>query len=84
MSQPTKDAAERKNQSGLVTGANSGVGYEAAAQLAEAGWGKVILACRSIEKAEAARDRLVARVGKNPFPEGSTLRKESEQSDVSI
>ena len=32
----------------LVTGANSGIGFEAAAQLAEAGWGKVIVACRTI------------------------------------
>ncbi len=29
----------------LVTGANSGIGFEAAALLAEAGWGKVTLAC---------------------------------------
>ncbi len=43
----------------LVTGANSGLGFEAARQLAEAGWGKVILACRSESKAEAARVRLV-------------------------
>ncbi len=51
----------------LVTGANSGLGFEAAAQLAEDGWGEVILACRSEEKAEAARARLVERTGKDPF-----------------
>ncbi len=51
----------------LVTGANSGLGFEAAAQLAEAGWGKVILACRSEDKAEAARARLIERTGKDPF-----------------
>ena len=51
----------------LVTGANSGLGFEAAAQLAEAGWGKVILACRSEDKAEAARARLIKRTGKDPF-----------------
>ena len=51
----------------LVTGANSGVGFEAAAQLAEDGWGKVILACRSVEKAEAAKAQLVERTGKDPF-----------------
>ena len=39
----------------LVTGANSGLGFEAAAQLAEAGYGRVILACRTLEKAETAR-----------------------------
>jgi NAD(P)-dependent dehydrogenase (short-subunit alcohol dehydrogenase family) len=54
-------------QSILVTGANSGLGYEAAAQLAEAGYGHVILACRTLEKAEEARRTLAERVGSNPF-----------------
>lgn len=51
----------------LVTGANSGIGFEAAAQLAEAGWRKVILACRSREKGDVARAQLVERVGSDPF-----------------
>ena len=51
----------------LVTGANSGLGFEAAAQLAEAGYGTVILACRSLEKAEKARAQLSERCGRNPF-----------------
>ncbi|MCH7971317.1 MAG: SDR family NAD(P)-dependent oxidoreductase [Chloroflexi bacterium] len=50
-----------------MTGANSGIGFEAAAQLAEAGWGNVILACRTEEKAEAARKLLVDRTGRDPF-----------------
>lgn len=51
----------------LLTGANSGIGFEAAAQFADAGWGTVILACRTLEKAEAARALLVERTGKDPF-----------------
>ncbi len=51
----------------LVTGANSGLCYEASAQLAEAGWRKVILACRTEAKAEAARRRLIERTGKDSF-----------------
>jgi protochlorophyllide reductase len=51
----------------LVTGANAGLGFDAAAQLAEQGYGHVILACRTIEKAEAARQQLVERVGKDVF-----------------
>lgn len=51
----------------LVTGANSGLGYEAAAQLAEAGYGRVILACRTLEKAEDAKRTLSERVGSDPF-----------------
>ena len=57
----------RTNNTVLVTGANSGVGFEAAAQLAESGWGTVILACRTVEKAEAARAELRERVGKDVF-----------------
>ena len=51
----------------LVTGANSGLGFEAAAQLAEAGYGRVILACRTLEKAEGAERQLAERVGTDPF-----------------
>ncbi len=51
----------------LVTGANSGLGYEAAAQLAELGYGTVIVTARSDEKAGVARDQLVARTGKEVF-----------------
>ncbi|MCI0856584.1 MAG: SDR family NAD(P)-dependent oxidoreductase, partial [Chloroflexi bacterium] len=50
-----------ENQTALVTGANAGLGFDAAAQLAERGYGHVILACRTIEKAEAARKELVER-----------------------
>jgi NAD(P)-dependent dehydrogenase (short-subunit alcohol dehydrogenase family) len=41
----------------LVTGANSGIGYQTAAALAEHG-AHVILACRDGEKARRARDKL--------------------------
>jgi len=55
------------NKTALVTGANSGLGFEAAAQLAEAGYSRVILACRTLEKAATARQALVERVGSDPF-----------------
>jgi NAD(P)-dependent dehydrogenase (short-subunit alcohol dehydrogenase family) len=45
----------------LVTGANSGVGFHAALELARAG-AQVILGCRSLSKANAARDRILAEV----------------------
>ncbi|MCO4761709.1 MAG: SDR family NAD(P)-dependent oxidoreductase [Myxococcales bacterium] len=55
------------NKTALVTGANSGLGFEAAAQLAEAGFGRVIVACRTLDKAEGARALLAKRVGSDPF-----------------
>lgn len=66
MSSPTS-SGDFSKQTALVTGANSGLGFEAAAQLAEAGYGRIILACRTMDKAEAAREALAERVGSNPF-----------------
>lgn len=54
-------------RSALVTGANSGLGFEVSSQIAEAGYGKVILACRSKEKAEGAKQRLIERCGRDVF-----------------
>ena len=54
-------------QTALVTGATSGLGYETAAQLAERGYGSVIVTGRSKSKARDARDRLMARTGRNVF-----------------
>ncbi|MCO4772730.1 MAG: SDR family NAD(P)-dependent oxidoreductase [Deltaproteobacteria bacterium] len=47
----------------LVTGANSGLGLEAARQLAARPKGRVWISARSQAKAEAARDTLVAATG---------------------
>ena len=51
----------------LVTGANSGLGYETAAQLAELGYGTVIITARTDQKALFAEERLVARTSKDTF-----------------
>jgi NAD(P)-dependent dehydrogenase (short-subunit alcohol dehydrogenase family) len=56
-------AADVPDQSGktiIVTGANTGIGFEAAAVLAAKG-ARVLLACRSRDKAEAAIARIHAR-----------------------
>ena len=63
----SKLSKQFQGKTALVTGANSGLGYEAAAQLAEAGYGRVILACRTLEKAETAKKTLAGRVGTDPF-----------------
>ena len=51
----------------LVTGATSGLGFEAAAQLADAGYEQVIATGRTAAKARVARDRLATRAGRNVF-----------------
>ncbi len=51
----------------LVTGATSGLGFEAAAQLAESGWSTVVITGRTEDRASEARGRLVARTGKDVF-----------------
>lgn len=52
----------------LITGANSGLGFEAAKQFAKReGVTKVILACRNQERAEEARRQLELLTGKNVF-----------------
>ena len=45
----------------VITGGNSGIGYEAARMLGEAG-ADLLLACRSMDKAEAAKGKLAATV----------------------
>eukprot|EP01041_Mallomonas_annulata_P012331 gene12331-25939_t len=44
----------------IVTGSNSGIGFETANELARMG-GTVILACRSVEKANIAKDDIIKR-----------------------
>ena len=54
-------------QTALVTGATSGLGFEAAAQLGDAAYGRVIITGRTPERAREAADRLSERVGRNVF-----------------
>lgn len=45
----------------LITGANSGIGFETAYQMESTGFSKVILACRTLKKGETARKLLIER-----------------------
>ena len=52
------DIPDQSGRIVLVTGANSGIGYETARQLA-ARHAHVVMACRSLDKAEAAKARIM-------------------------
>ncbi len=56
-----KQIPNQTGKTALVTGANSGIGFYTALELARAG-ATTILACRNLEKAEIAIDRIKAEV----------------------
>jgi protochlorophyllide reductase len=53
------DCPDQQGRTALITGANSGLGLETARALAQRG-ARVVLACRSLAKAKAARQELAA------------------------
>ena len=58
---PPPQLSTMKGQTVLITGANTGIGKETAHQLAEKG-ATVIMACRSLNKAEQAKNDIVHRI----------------------
>lgn len=54
-----KDIPDQTDRVAIVTGANTGIGYETARMLALKG-ARVVLACRSVEKANEAQGRILA------------------------
>jgi NAD(P)-dependent dehydrogenase (short-subunit alcohol dehydrogenase family) len=51
-----------KNKTVIITGANKGIGKEAAKQIAKLG-AKVYMACRSLDSAEQAREEIIKETG---------------------
>ncbi|HVT41715.1 MAG TPA: oxidoreductase [Acidimicrobiales bacterium] len=60
------DVGDLTGRIAVVTGANSGIGYEVAGTLAEHG-AHVIMACRDAEKARRARDKLESELDRSSF-----------------
>lgn len=58
--QPLDKNVKLDGKTAIVTGANAGLGLEAAKELAAHGLARLILAVRSISKGEAARDEILA------------------------
>lgn len=69
-------APRQRGRCALITGANIGLGYETAKAFAGLG-GSVILACRSVDKAQAARDSILA-----AYPQAEILVEELDLSDL--
>lgn len=64
----------------LLTGATAGIGYAAAVKLLQYGCRKLILGVRSIERGEAARDRMVAEAGLKEADEANVLVWDLDQA----
>ncbi len=60
---PRQPTASFAGQSVLVTGANSGLGFEAALKFVALGASSVILACRSLARGEEAKARIETQTG---------------------
>jgi retinol dehydrogenase-12 len=63
---PTTDFSDKTV---IVTGSNTGLGYEAAKHFIHLNASKVILAVRSLEKGEAAREKIIAAASSHISPE---------------
>lgn len=56
----TRAETDLKDRTAIVTGSNTGLGFECGRQLLELGLGKLIIAVRNLAKGEAARTQLLA------------------------
>ncbi|PRT64319.1 SDR family NAD(P)-dependent oxidoreductase [Streptococcus anginosus] len=68
----------------IITGGNSGIGYQAAKQLADKGW-QVTIFCRSKERAESACETIISETGNSHVLLSQSfipLLKESESGRI--
>ena len=72
-----KDIPDQSGKVVIVTGANSGIGFEASSALAHRG-ATVIMACRSLEKGEAAAEQI-----RSESPRNQIVVKRLDLTDLS-
>lgn len=77
---PADPCASFKQRTVLVTGSNVGLGLEAVAKFVALGAAKVIMAVRSLEKGERAKDAIEGRTGKKNVIEVWELDMNSYES----
>jgi len=75
---PTDSKPSFAGKTAIVTGSNTGVGYEAALKIAQQGASHLILAVRTLAKGEDARKRIQAAAG----PQGKTTVIEVWELDM--
>jgi NAD(P)-dependent dehydrogenase (short-subunit alcohol dehydrogenase family) len=66
----TADIPSQAGKLAIITGSNSGIGFQAAKELARAG-ATVILACRNAQKAEDAKNKILAEISHAKIEVGS-------------
>jgi NAD(P)-dependent dehydrogenase (short-subunit alcohol dehydrogenase family) len=80
-----RDIPDLTGKTAIVTGANTGLGFETALGLFEAG-AQVVLACRTLEKAQDTKDRLQLQPGKGKLETGvldlSSLKSVKQFADT--
>ena len=74
-----RSLAEQTGRSFVITGANSGIGLEAARELVSRG-ATVVLACRDTVKGQRARDQIARGAAGNALVE--IVRRRGDQSKV--